>query len=475
MLVYAWVPPPQTPKTLEEALELIAALYQRILELEAKLGQNSSNSSRPPSSDPPGAPPPSTPKPKPSGRKRGGQPGHDKHERSLVPVEQVDVLLPLKPKHCRKCNAALRGSDPAPYRHQVFDVPPVKASVHEYQLHSLCCDQCMEVTRAELPVGVPRGQFGPRLQAIVAVCSGAYRLSKRLTEELVQDFFGVDISLGTVANLEQATSEAVAKPVEEVALAIQQEPVVHADETGWYERSKRAWMWAAVTAQMAVFLISPSRTIPIAKQLLGAAFAGILISDRWAAYNFVEAVRRQLCWAHLARDFKAFADLGPAAKALSVKLGDLVNTMFHHWHRVRDGTLSRLDFQQLMQPIQADIEACLLQGTSVPSLAKKCRRILKLRAALWTFVLVDGVEPTNNRAERIVRHPVLWRKGSFGTDSANGSRFVERILTVVTTLRLQKRNVLDYVTAACTDALHGRPTASLLPQQLLAPPALAAA
>ena len=468
------MPPPPSPKTLEEAIEIIASLYQRILELEAKLRQNSSNSSRPPSSDPPGAPP-STPKPKPSGLKRGGQSGHDKHERSLVAVEQVDALVPLKPTQCRKCSGALGGSDPTPYRTQLFDVPPVKATVHEYQLHSLCCDRCRTMTRAELPVGVPRGQFGPRLQAVVAVCSGAYRLSKRSTEELVHDFFGVEISLGTVAKLEQATSEAVAKPVEEIARAIQQEPVVHADETGWYERSKRAWLWAAVTAHMAMFLISPSRATPMAKQLLGAAFAGILISDRWHAYNFVETVRRQLCWAHLARDFKAFADLGSEAKALSVNLGALVHTMFHNWHRVRDGTLSRSEFQQLMQSIQADIEACLLKGTSIPSLAKKCRRILNLQAALWTFVSVEGVEPTNNRGERIVRHAVLWRKGCFGTDSANGSRFVERILTVVMTLRLQKRNVLEYVTAACTDALHGRPTASLLPQHLLVQPAFALA
>ena len=210
-------------------------------------------------------------------------------------------------------------------------------------------------------------------------------------------------------------------------------------------------------------------------QLLGNAFAGLLISDRWSAYNFVATAMRQLCWSHLARDFKAFADHGPRAKALSIKLGSLVNTMFHHWHRVRDGTLSRAQFQDLMKPVQTDIEAALLEGTSIPSIARKCRGIVKLQCALWTFVRVQGVEPTNNHAERVVRHPVLWRKGSFGTDSPNGSRFVERILTVVTTLRLQDRNVLDYVTAACADALWGREPASLLPAHLRVAPVPSAA
>jgi len=444
---------------------LVVRLLERIEKLEAKLAQNSSNSSLPPSSDPPNAPPARTKKP--TGRKRGGQPGHKRNERSLVPVEQVDKVISLKPKRCRGCDKRLDGNDPAPYRHQVFDVPPVKALVDEYQLHSLCCDGCKMSTRASLPAGVPSGQFGPRLQAIVAVCSGAYRLSKRSIETLVHDFFGIEISLGTIANLEHETSEALATPYEEVARAIRNEPIVHADETGWYERSKRAWLWVAATAHLAVFLISPSRATAIAQQLLGATFAGTLISDRWGAYNFVEVVRRQLCWAHLKRDFKAFADHGPQAKVLSAKLESLVNTMFHEWHRVRDGTLSRFDFQQGMQPIQSEIEACLHQGKSIPGLTRKSANILKLKSALWTFVLVEGIEPTNNHGERIVRHAVLWRKGCFGTDSENGSRFVERILTVVITLRLQNRNVLDYVTAACRDALRGDKPASLVPASLL--------
>ncbi len=441
----------------------IAALEQRVRDLEARLATFSGNSSRPPSSDPPGAPPPAPPKR--TGRKRGGQPGHDKQSRAMVPPEQVTRTEVLKPQACRRCGGALQGDDPDPYRHQVIDVPKVAAFVQEYQLHAFDCPRCCISTRATLPPGVPTGNFGPRLQAIVSVCSGAYRMSKRGIEELVEDFFGVPISLGSVANLEQATSAAVEVPVEEIARAIREAPMVHADETGWFERGKRAWLWAAVTAHLALFFIRKSRGAKVAKELLGAAFAGILISDRWSAYAWVDTARRQLCWAHLLRQFRGFQDHGPEASAIGRPLELLAETMFHAWHRVRDGTMTRRAFQDLMTPLQAYVVMHLRAGVScpVPRVAGRCREILELEPALWTFVKVAGVEPTNNAAEHRVRHGVMWRKTSFGTDSPCGSRFVERILTVVTTLRLQGRNVLDYVTEACEAALQGRAPPSLLP------------
>jgi transposase len=450
----------RTIAALEERLQ---RLETRIRELEARLAKSSGNSSRPPSSDPPGAPPPALPKR--TGRRRGGQPGHEKHSRSLVPPERVTRTIVVKPEACRRCGDALEGDDPNPYRHQVAEVPKVVASVEEYQLHTLGCVKCGISTRATLPPGVPVRQFGPRLQAMVSVCSGAYRMSKRGIEELVEDFFGVPIALGSVSNLEQATSEAVAAPVEEVARAIREQPVVHADETGWFEGSKRAWLWAAVTAHLALFLVRMSRGAKVAKELLGAAFAGILISDRWSAYAWVDVARRQLCWAHLLRQFRGFQDYGPEASAIGQPLELLTETMFHAWHRVRDGTMTRAAFQKLMTPLRQYVVMHLRAGMSCPAqrVAGRCREILELEPALWTFVDVDGVEPTNNAAEHRVRHPVMWRKTSFGTDSPCGSRFVERILTVVTTLRLQGRNVLDYVTEACEAALQGRPPPSLLP------------
>lgn len=441
----------------------LAAAEQRIRDLEARLALYSGNSSRPPSSDPPTAPRPV--RRKRTGRKRGGQPGHVKHTRELVPPEKVTRTHVVKPRSCRRCAEPLAGNDAAPYRHQVVDVPKVVATVEEYQLHTLVCAHCKTPTRADLPVGVPTGQFGPRLQAMVSLCSGDYQLSKRQVECLVEDFFGIPIALGSISNLEQATSEAIAEPVEQVAMAIAQEPVVHADETGWYEGGRRAWLWGAVTATMAFFLVRASRCTRAAKALLGAAFAGILVSDRWSAYAWVDVARRQLCWAHLLRHFRGFQDRGPEASPIGDALELLTETMFHAWHRVRDGTLSRKAFQDLMAQLRPHVVARLHEGAACSdrAVAGRCREILALEPALWTFVHTPGVEPTNNAAERILRQGVLWRKSSFGTDSPKGSRFVERILTAVTTLRLQKRNVLDYMTAACEAALHGTSPPSLLP------------
>lgn len=442
---------------------MVAALQEHVRNLEARLARRSGNSSRPPSSDPPGSPPPA--RPKHTGRRRGGQPGHEGHTRTLVPPEQVTQRYVLKPCACRRCGNALTGDDPSPYLHQVADTPKVTGTVDEYQLHALPCDRCGTSTRAPLPEGVPTGQFGPRLQAIIAVCSGDYKMSKRDVEDMIDDFFGIRVSLGSVSNLEQAASEAIAAPVEEVGEAIRTEPVVYADETGWYETNKRAWLWAAVTASLAFFLIRAKRSAKSAKDLLGAEFAGILVSDRWTAYDWVDLARRQLCWAHLLRQFRGFQNYGAEASAIGVALELLTDEMFVLWHRVRDGTMSRAEFQRLVAPLRGYVVARLQDGAacSVNAVAGRCREILKLEPALWTFVHVQGVEPTNNAAERIVRPAVLWRKCSFGTDSPSGSRFVERILTAVSTLRLQRRNVLDYMTAACEAAIGGKSPPSLLP------------
>ncbi len=466
------------PQTLEEAIAIIAeqratiadltaqvaALTKLVSDLTAKLSQNSGNSSRPPSTDPPGTKRLPIPRPG-SGRKRGGQPGHQKNGREFLAVEDVDKVNKCYPENCRKCARSLADGLLLPdfLRHQVTEIPPVKAYTTEHQLYSVGCPWCNTITCATLPLGAPKGQFGPRLQAIVSMCGGAYRLSKRATVELLGDWFGVSLSLGSISNLEQGTSGAVASPVEEVKRAITAEPIVHADETGWFEKGKRAWLWVGVTAQMALFMIDGHRSTASAKRLLGALFGGILVSDRYSAYNWIDAKRRQVCWSHLIRDFKSFADRGAEAKALSKQLLALTYAMFHEWHRVRDGTITRTEFRRWMDPVEPKIEALLEAGIAIEPVGKKCKSMFKLKVALWTFVRVEGVEPTNNHAERTVRHAVLWRKGCFGTDSANGSEFVGRILTVVGTLRLQKRNVLEYLTAACDDANHQRPTASLLP------------
>lgn len=447
---------------IEQLWAHIAALQARIAELEERLRQNSQNSSRPPSSDAPAVERPV--KRPPSGRRPGGQPGHEGHHRLLLPSEQVDRVVAVRPSQCRGCGAPLAGEDPAPQRHQVTELPRVRPQVTEYHLHTLACPQCGVRTPAPLPAGVPAGAFGPRLAATVAVCTGVYHLSKRTTAGLLEDLFGVELALGTVTACEQTASAAVAAPVAEAHAYVQEQPVVHADETGWREGRQRAWLWVAVSALVTVFMVHARRGTEAARALLGA-FAGILVSDRWGAYAGWPVSRRQLCWAHLVREFTAFTERGGAAGRLGQALLAEAQQMFAWWYRVRDGTLARAEFGARMRPLRRRVERLLRHGAAGPhaKTAGTCREILKLAPALWTFVEGPGVEPTNNTAERALRPAVLWRKGCFGTHSAKGSRFVERMLTVAATLKQQRRNVVDYLTQACMASLHGQPSPSLLP------------
>jgi len=439
-----------------------AALRTENAALREQVGQNSTNSSRPPSTDPPG-----TPKPPraPSGRRPGGQPGHEGVSRTLKPVEEVKEVIPVKPEKCQHCGHELAGEDPNPQRHQVTEIPPLVAETTEYQLHTLECPECGTRTCAEWPEGVPRGAFGPRVQAMVAALSGQYHLSKRQIEELLADFFGVELGLGSVKALEEATSEVLKEPVEKAQEAVKEQPVANVDETGWREGKQKGWLWVAVTGSGTVFLIRLSRGAKVAKELLGEAFGGIVGSDRWSGYNWVDNERRQVCWAHLLRGFAAWVARGGESQRIGQALLDEAERMFHWWHRVRDGTMSRAEFQEKMQEVQQRVGELLREGAACDhaKTAGTCRKILEVEESLWTFVRVEGVEPTNNAAERAVRPGVLWRKGSFGTQSAAGSRFVERLMTVVATRKQQRRNVLEYLLAACEAALRGEKVPSLLP------------
>jgi transposase len=385
----------------------------------------------------------------------------------LLPQEDVDKIVPVKPRRCRRCAAPLDGIDPVPRRHQVTELPPLRPLVTEYQLHTLACVRCGAATAATLPTGVPHGAFGPRLEATVAVCTGVYHLSRRTTVGLLTDLCGVELALGTVSACEQAASEAVAESVAAAHRYVQQQEVVHVDETGWREGRQRAWLLVMVSALVTVFLVHDRRGAVAARAPIGKREA-ILVSDRWSAYKHWPIEQRQLCWAHLLREFTAFTEWGGAAARFGRALLKDAATMFAAWHRVRDGTLTHRRFWQQMRPLPRRVERRLrrgMTGTDTKTGAT-CRDLVQLPTALWTFIDVPGVDPTNNAAERALRSAVLWRKGSFGTHSATGSRFAERMLTVATTLKQQGRNVVDYMAQACWASLHGQPAPSLLPETI---------
>ncbi len=444
-----------------------AALSARVAELEARLGQNSSNSSRPPSSDPPGTRPPA---PAARGQRRpGGQRGHPGRFRALLPVEQVDTVVRIVPEACAACGAVLPAQagpdDPPAQRHQVVDLPPVQATVTEYQFAARTCRGCGVVTRAAWPAAVPHGVVGPRLAATSAVLTGRYRLSKREGAQCLADVFGAELSVGTVSTIEQTVSAALAPVVAEARTAVQQAPVANVDETGWRQGRRRAWLWAVVTVAVTVFQIAPARSAAVLRALLGADWMGIVGSDRFSAYRWLGADSRQVCWAHLQRDFQKLVDWGAGPRPVGERVLACQTQVFELWHRFRAGEGDRADLALAVGRVAAELRAVLEAGAAHGHAAAQplCREVLAVWPALWTFVLVEGVEPTNNAAEQALRPAVLWRKGSFGTHSAAGSRFVERMLTVTASCRQQQRPLFAFLVDAVTAAQFGQPHPSLLP------------
>ena len=445
----------------------VAELETLVRELQATLGINATNSSVPPSANPPQAPKPVVKAP--TGRKPGGQPGHASQLRRRLPPERLKETIHFVPKVCAHCQAALSAEpaakDPEPIWHQVAELPPTLAEVTEYQAHGRTCAACGTVTWEKIPEDLRAHGFGPRLTATVAYLSGSPHVSKRGIEEIIETLVGIPIGLGTVANLEQEVSTALAPEHAEAQQAVQSAPVKHVDETGWKRAGRRCWLWAAATALVACFVIHPQRGALGLAALLGQKIKGIVCSDRWSAYGCLLVERRQLCWAHLKRDFQKLVDRGGSAKAI----GDLglavVGVVFDLWHTFRGGGLSRRQLQEHIVDCREALHEQLRQGCACADTkaAAFCQNLLAVEAALWTFVDRPNVEPTNNHIERLLRSGVLWRKNAFGCHSEAGCRFVERILTVIKTLRLQDRPVLDFLHQAVLAQRLGKSAPKLLP------------
>ncbi len=442
-----------------ELQDQVRVLRQQVQELQGQLSQNSTNSSRPPSTDPPQVkrrPPRS-----PSGRRPGGQPGHPRQQRPLLPADHTEVL---KPARCRRCGHALRGEDPQPLRHQVLELPPIKPEVTEYQLHRLRCPCCGTATCAALPEGVPTGGQGPRLQAVLALMTGAYRMSKRMAQTFCADVFGVPVCAGQVCASEAETAAATDAVVQELRDYVRSQPA-NIDETSWRQDRRRAWLWIAVTQAVTVFTVSLSRAGAVARGLVDPAAGQVVTTDRYSGYRWLPPQQRQVCWAHLIRDFQAMVDRASAGSPIGEELLCCAEELFTWWYRVRDGTLSRSTFRRYVAELRPWVRSQLEAGSACAcaKTAGTCRELLAVERALWTFARVEDIEPTNNAAERALRHAVLWRKTSYGTASEAGSRFVENILTVVATCRQQGGNVLECLATCCNAAVKGIAPPSLLP------------
>jgi transposase len=446
----------------------LATLTQRVRVLEEQLAKNASNSSLPPSANPPQAPKPVVKQP--SGTKPGGQPGHPPTLQRRLPPERLQQVIPVVPTICRRCGHELPQQagpdDPEPSWHQVAELPQLAAQVIEYQGHARTCPACTTVSHAAIPADLCRHSFGPRLAATLAYLVGCHRVSRRGVEEIAQAVFDVPLSLGSICHLEEQMSQALAPAHAEASDAVRTAEVKHADETSWRQAGKRRWLWLAATATVAAFVVHARRSLAGLQTLLGEVLVGIVISDRWKVYEVLPDGRRQLCWAHLIRDFRALSERTGTSRRIGENLLALSAVLFEYWPKVRDGTQDREWFvREVLTTIRPDVVSSLRRGLRSRCAATRgtCRELLAWEESLWTFAFVEGVEPTNNHAERVLRGAVLWRKGCFGSSSAGGCRFVERILTVSQTLRLQGRSVLDYLYEALCAHRQGLPTPKLLP------------
>ena len=440
----------------------IARLTARVAELEAQVaqlqGKTPANSSKPPSSTHPHDKPlPQKPKSK---LKRGGQPGHDKHERPLIPSEECAAVVPIVPGECRRCGKTLAGVDLEPLRHQVWELPEIKPIVTEYQRHRLVCS-CGCSTCGELPEGVPTGQAGPRLIAFAALLMACFRQSKRRAAQFMSTILNQPASPAWMVSLQNRAAEAVKPAYDELARQLPHEAAPHIDESPTKEGPAKAWVWTFVAASFTFFACRTSRAADVLKELPGDSFTGTIHCDR--ARMYWRFGRLQWCWAHLKRDFQALID-NPchANKRLGRDLMRPTRELFALWKKVRDGTLLFAEFQQQMQPIRRQIDMLLMRGYFNARTRGFCKELVEHKDNLWTFVDIQGIEPTNNAAERALRHAVIWRKLSFGTQSATGSRFVERLLTVVETCRRQSRNTFAWLSNAVEAHISRQPAPSLL-------------
>jgi len=436
----------------------IAQLQRDVAELKARLNKDCSNSSVPPSAAHPHAKP-LVPKPK-SKRRRGGQPGHDGHERALTPVEDCQAVVPCIPVECRRCGRTLRGIDPEPLRHQVWELPEIRPVVTEYQRYRLVCD-CGCSTCGELPAGVPSGQAGPRLVAFAGLLMACFRQSKRRAAQFLGTILNQPASAAWMVLLQNRCADAVKPAYDNLAARLTGQFVLHIDESPTKEGPARGWVWTFVADTFTVFACRTSRGADVLEGLLGTNYAGVIHCDR--AKMYWRFGRLQWCWAHLKRDFQALIDAPcHTRKRLGHGLMRQTKELFDLWKRVRDGTIARRAFRQRMQPIREKVQWLLLGGYFNALTRGFCKELWEHREHLWTFVDVAGVEPTNNAAERALRHAVIWRKLSFGTQSAAGSRFVERLLTVIETARRLGRNVFTWLTEAVRARLGGQAVPSLL-------------
>jgi transposase len=460
-----------------EAEKQIADAEKQIADLERQLAlrkQNSTNSSKPPSSDGLAGEPRGRGRRKKSRRKVGGQPGHRGAHRPLAPIERVDQIHSVLPEQCQHCGHALATQIEevqtvgAVQRHQVTELPPIQARIIEYQCHRVICPECGESTRAAVPE-LAAGHFGPQLAALIAYLTVVCRMPRRVVEALLGQVLGIEISLGSTQKCWEEASQAVAAPCQELQQQLKQEPVLNIDETGWRTNGDKRFLWAFVAARYVVYTVAATRGSEVLIRLLGSVFQGILCSDRFSAYLKYHSGKAQFCWAHLKRNLLGIVEFTKSSAVERFCRDALAEhaRLFRLWHKFRSGQIDRN--QLVLRSIPIEKRIFVLAERHLDSSHREVRNLatalFEHNQRLFTFLDHEGVEPTNNSAERALRTGVQWRKICFGNRSAKGELATARLLTVAETCDLQRLNILAYLSAAIARHRSRQQIASLLPNK----------
>lgn len=447
----------------KRSAEQIAEKDKQIAELERQLAgrkQNSTNSSKPPSSD--GLAGESRPRGcrrrgKPGRRKPGGQPGHRGAHRALIPPERVNQTHTVLPAQCGHCGHSLpqqleqAQTSGEVHRHQVIELPAIAAHILEYQCHRVVCPGCRHSTRAEVPLAARR-QTGPQLTALIAYLTVTCRMPRRVLESVLEQVLATPVSLGTTQTCWEEASQAVAEPCQQLEQQLNREPVLNVDETGWRTNGEKRYLWAFVATGFVVYTIARTRGSELLIRMVGAVFEGILCSDRFSGYLKYHQGRAQFCWAHLKRNILGILDFtkNTATERFCRDALALHASLFRLWHKFRGGLIDRRQLNQRSIRIEERIFALAEAHLESPD-----RQVRNLALALFdhcqslfTFLEYDGVEPTNNSAERALRTGVQWRKVCFGNRSVAGELATARLLTVTQTCQRQRRHPLRYLAEA---------------------------
>lgn len=468
------------PETIEESHVVIKDLCYVVKELctrlnalasenqalQERLHLNSTNSSKPPSTDFK-QPKKSSQKPprQSSGKPSGGQPGHPGHFRALAQASEVDEIVVCEVDSvCECCGKSAIIPTGEPSRHQVYELPAIRLSLTEYQLAKGRCQACGHPQKAPLPDGVTWGITGPRLTSLMTLLVSDYHLSRREVQRFLREYFNFTLSLGTIFNKQRLVNTVLEAPVNDLLPIVKSSPV-NMDETSHARDGKRHWLWVMASREAAYFEITPSRGKKIARRLL-VGFQQILTTDRYSVYTVLDSSQRQLCWAHLKRDFTRFSERKePVIARIGEELLALESQLFVLWYAFKESHFTREELNRRAGALRKAVGEALEKGSyTAPELrlARFCQNLLKDFWALWTFLEVEGVEPTNNHGERCLRPWVIWRKKYFGTRSDYGSEFVARTASMKMTCRFQSKSPFRYLTQAIKNYFTGQPAPPII-------------